>query len=206
MARSPTVSTGSVRKRSAVAIIGSAGGIPALIELLAVLPASFPFPIIVAQHLSPTLPSTLPAVLASRAPLAVKWAEPGERPVGGVVYVVPPGRRLVVAADGFAISTLPLSSRSWLACPDALLSSLAGCYGAGAVGIVLSGVLAVGIAGMRAIRSGGGVAMAQNRSSASFFDMPIGAIDLGKAELVFSPARIAEALIVLAEEQERNAA
>jgi two-component system chemotaxis response regulator CheB len=200
MARSAAL-TSPVAEGSAVAVIGSAGGIPALIELLALLPPSFPFPIIVAQHLPPAIPSILPAVLAYRAHLAVKWAERGEVPRGGVVYVALPGHQLEIGADGFAISALPPCSRSWLACPDRLLCSFAEYYGAGAVGIALSGMFPVGIAGMRAIRRRGGIVIAQNEKSSRFFDMPIGAIDLGKAELVLSPARIAEALIVLSEER-----
>jgi chemotaxis response regulator CheB len=200
----PIISTPPAVRRSAVAIIGSAGGIPALIELLAFLPSSFPFPIIVAQHLSPSLPSVLPGILARRTGLAVKWAEPEERPCGGIVYVVPPGRQLEIRADGFAISALPLYSRGWLVCPDRLLCSLAECYGAGAVGIVLSGMLAAGIVGLRAIRRRGGIIIAQSGRSSRFFDMPVGAIDLGKAELVLSPARIAEALVIFSEERDEN--
>lgn len=198
----PSASTRSATNRSAVAIVGSAGGIPALLELLAVLPATFPFPIVISQHLSRAAPSVLPAILAYRTRLPVKWAEQEERLRGGIAYIVPPGSQLSIRAGGFAISALSPFARSWLVCPDVLLRSLAEGYGAGAVGIVLSGTIAVGIDGLRAIRRGGGIAIAQSERSASFSDMPVGAIDLGKAELVLSPARIAEALIVLAAERE----
>jgi chemotaxis response regulator CheB len=124
----------------------------------------------------------------------------------GFVYIVPPGHQLDIRVAGFAISALPPVSESWLASPDVLLRSLAARYGAGAIGIVLSGMVAVGIAGIRAITRSGGIIMAQNGSSSSFFEMPIGAIDQGKAELVLSPTRIAEALLLLAEEWEQHAA
>ncbi len=199
---SVTASTGSAAERSAVGIIASAGGIPALLDLLPALPPSIPFPIIIAQHLPAALPSNLPAILAYRVALPVKWAEAGERPRAGTVYLSPPGCEVAVRQDGFAITPLPPFSSGWLACPDILLRSLAERYGAGAVGIVLSGMLAAGIAGLRAIRDRGGVIMAQTVGSASFFDMPVGAIDLGKAELVLSPTRMAEALVVLAQQWE----
>jgi chemotaxis response regulator CheB len=186
-------------KRSAVAIISSAGAIPALIELLANLPSTFPFPIIVAQHLPPIGRSVLPAILTWRGHLAVKWAERGEVAQGGVVYLVPPGHQLEFRLDGFVISALAPCSSSWLASPDVLLRSLAASYGAGAIVVVLSGTIAVGIAGIRAITRGGGITMVQNRSTSLFFEMPIGAIDQGKAELVLSPPGIAEALLLLAE-------
>jgi len=121
-------------------------------------------------------------------------------PLSGRVYLVPPGCQLKIMTNGFAISALPPLSRSWLGCPDALLRSAAACYGEGAVGIMLSGTLATGIAGLRAIRDSGGIIMAQNKSSSLYFDMPIGAIDQAKAELVLSPARIAEILILMTEQ------
>jgi chemotaxis response regulator CheB len=189
----------SVPRGAAVAIVGSAGGIPALFELLSGLPCPFPFPIVVAQHLSTTAASILPAVLALRAPLAAKWAEPGEVPRGGIVYVTPPAQQLAVTPDGFVISALAPAARSWLAYPDTLLESFAACYGTGAVGIVLSGMLPVGTFGLREIQRAGGITMAQSPSSAPHLDMPIGAIDLGKAEIISSPAGLARALAVLAE-------
>ena len=80
----------------AVVIGGSAGGIPALIALLSSLPADFPCPILLVQHLSATLPSQLPAVLGYRTALRVKWAEHGEAIRPGTVYVAPRDRHLVV--------------------------------------------------------------------------------------------------------------
>jgi two-component system chemotaxis response regulator CheB len=182
----------------AVAIIGSAGGIPALIDLLAMLPVYFPLPIIVAQHLSRDVPSILPKILARHTHLPVKWAEDDEHPRPGIVYVLPPGCQLHIQAGRFLISPLAPSPKSWLACPSILLKSLAQCYGEAAVGIVLSGVLPVGISGLRAIQAKGGVTIAQDEVSSSHFDMPRSAIDLGKVDIVLPPERIAEALAVLA--------
>ena len=62
-----------------VVVIGaSAGGVPALLNLLSGLPADFPLPILLVQHLSAKLPSKLPEVLGYRTALRVKWAEYGE--------------------------------------------------------------------------------------------------------------------------------
>jgi chemotaxis response regulator CheB len=192
--------TEAAADRSAVVgIVGSAGGIAALIELLGLLPADFPFPIIVAQHLPPDAPSILPEVLAWRSRLAVKWAEECEIPRGGTVYLIPAGHDLDIGTDGFAISPLPPTARSWLICPDLLLRGLARRYRERAIGIVLSGMIASGIDGMRAIRRAGGITMAQSEASAIHFAMPCGAIDLGKADIILSPARLAEVLIILAE-------
>jgi chemotaxis response regulator CheB len=187
----------------AVGIVASAGGISALTELLAPLPANFPLPIIVVQHLAPRSGNLLPALLARSAKLKTKWAEAGEIPLGGTVYIASAGCKLDLRPDGFTIAPLPPSASSWLSCPDTILTSLARCYGAGAIGIVLSGMIAAGVAGMRAIHAAGGLTMAQSEASAEHFAMPLGAIDLGKAEIVTSPWRIAEALLVLMEQRLR---
>lgn len=141
----------------------------------------------------------LPEVLARRSQLAVKWAQNGDTPSGGTVYVIPAGHNLDIRTDGLAISPLPPTALSWLGCPDMLLGAIARRYGERAIGIVLSGMMASGIDGLRAIRRAGGITMAQSEASSAHFTMPCGAIDLGKADIIFAPARLAEALIVLAE-------
>lgn len=203
MARSASDSTGyRIDGSGAVGIVASAGGIAALATLLAPLPAEFPFPIIIVQHLSRHAPSLLPGLLARTSRLATKWAEPGEVPQAGTVYIAPAGHELDLWPEGFALASLPPCATSWLSCPDTMLTSLARCYGSRAVGIVLSGMLAAGIDGMRAIRAAGGLTMAQSKASAMHFAMPLGAIDLGKAEIVTSPRRIGEALLVLTQHGE----
>lgn len=211
MNRAPC-STAPVAERSAranagaaVAIVGSAGAIAALRVVLDALPPSFPFPIVVAQHLAPALPSVLPEILGWRSRLRVKWVEPTDRPTAGIVHVAPPGCGVAIGPDGFTVWRLPPFARAWLDCPDRLLQSVADRYQARAVGIVLSGSMTVGIAGLRAIGRQGGLAIAQDRRSSPFFDMPAGAIDLGRAEVVLPPAKIAEALLVLAEGMARAA-
>jgi two-component system, chemotaxis family, protein-glutamate methylesterase/glutaminase len=182
----------------AVAIIASAGGIPALVSLLSALPETFPLPIFVAQHL-PRYGSILDAVLSWRSRLNVSWAVRAGQPLGGCVYLVPPGMRLAVTALGFELSPLAPGSASWLGCGDHLINSLVALYGSRSVGVVLSGMLPAGVGGLRAIKACGGFAMAQDRISSDHFDMPAAAIDFGKAEIVMPPERLAFALTIIAE-------
>jgi chemotaxis response regulator CheB len=60
-------------------------------------------------------------------------------------------------------------------------------------------MIAAGLQGLRVIRKNGGLTLAQNQASASFFPMPRAAIDIGMADMVFAPERIAEALLLLTE-------
>src|SRR5581483_7247953 len=79
-----------------VAIAASAGGIPAIQYILSCLPADFPIPIVVVQHLAPSEQhkSSLPKVLACYTDLPVKWAEEAERCVGRCVYIAPQDHHL----------------------------------------------------------------------------------------------------------------
>src|SRR5262245_27612219 len=105
----PASDNRSVMPYGLVAFGGPPGPINALLVILALLPRSFRIPILVVQHLSRDRPtSVLPTVLGKVTRLVVKWAEQGERPVGGTVYVAPCDHHLTVAADG----SLQLSSSS----------------------------------------------------------------------------------------------
>jgi chemotaxis response regulator CheB len=184
----------------AVAIAASAGGIPALTEILHALDRPVSFPLFLVQHLARDNASLLPQALRWRSQHPVEWAEQGRRPRAGTVYVCPPGHGMQVRKAGFELFALPAPSASWLGCPDLFFESVAQTYRDGAVGIVLSGMLPVALDGLRAIRAQGGLTIAQSQGSATHFEMPSAAIDFGKADIVLPPTLIAEALSVLAQE------
>jgi chemotaxis response regulator CheB len=98
------------------------------------------------------------------------------------------------------LTALPAASASWLGTCDQLINSVAAVYGPRSIAIVLSGMMAAGICGLRTIRAHGGITMAQNDASSAYFDMPCAAIDFGKADIVLPPSRLAGALQVIAEE------
>jgi two-component system CheB/CheR fusion protein len=180
-----------------VAVAASAGGIPALIAMLRAQARPFSFPIFVTQHLPREEAGVLPRVLRWHTRHAVEWAMPGQRPEAGVVYLCPPTRAMRVNALGLELLPLPVGSTSWLACPDMLFESVAKTYQSGAVGIVLSGTMAVALDGLHAIRAAGGLTIAQSQFSASHGEMPGAAVDFGKADIALPPALIAEALATL---------
>jgi chemotaxis response regulator CheB len=195
--------TERVRPRSSergVAVAASAGGIPALIAMLRAQQQPFSFPLFVVQHLPHGAASFLPRILRWHSRHEVEWAEHGRRPEAGIVYLCPPGQSMRVSRAGFELLPLALSSSSWLACPDLLFESVAETYKSGAVGIVLSGMMPVALAGLRAIRAQGGITIAQSQSSAIHDEMPSAAIDFGKADIALPPALIAEALAALDQE------
>ena len=184
---------------SVVVISASAGGIPALMDLLSRLPADFALSILVVQHLSAKLPSRLPEVLGFRTPLKVKWAEDGEALNPGTVHVAPRDRHLLVG-PGYRIA---LSSADrvgwWRPAVDALFRSAAEIYGERTIAVVLSGALWDGAKGIAAVREAGGITIVQDEATSDHFDMPAAALDLGRADVMMSPQKIAQALQVLAE-------
>jgi len=88
-----------------VALAASAGGLKALTDVLAALPADFPAPLVVVQHLDPRHRSLMAEILGKRMALPIAEAREGDRLEPGQVYIAPPNRHLLVNPDG----TLSLS-------------------------------------------------------------------------------------------------
>jgi two-component system chemotaxis response regulator CheB len=182
-----------------VAIGGSAGGVRAAINIFSRLPADFPLPILFVLHLSRVEPSRLADVLAYRTSLRVKWAQWGEKALPGTIHVAPPDRHLVIQPNGRLALSDTEPFHYWRPAVDRLFESVAASCGPGAIGVILSGLLFDGMAGMAAIRDAGGLTIAQSESSSDHFDMPCAAIDQSRADIVLPPAKIAEALMVASE-------
>jgi chemotaxis response regulator CheB len=105
------------------------------------------------------------------------------------------------------LDTLSMLSTSWLDSGDRMIESVLAVYGSRTVAIVLSGLLPAGVNGIRLVKAGGGITMAQDRRSALAFAMPSAAIDLGKAEIVCPPCQMARLLTLLVEDwQDADAA
>jgi two-component system chemotaxis response regulator CheB len=191
---------------SLVVIGGSAGGIPALQCILSQLPANFRLPILLVQHLSAKYPSRLTEVLSYHTALNVKWAEHGEVMRPGTVYVAPQDQHLLVSLG----QRLALSDADrvgwWRPAVDPLFQSAAEIYGERTIAIVLSGALWDGAKGIAAVAQAGGITMVQDDATADHFDMPAAAIDLGRADVIMPPIKIALALQLLADPVSSSAA
>ena len=160
-----------------VVVIGvSAGGFHALPTVLKPLPSDFSLPIAVVQHQHRKANDYLVRSLGEKCHLEVKHPENGETPRPGVVYVAPPDRHLC-CTDGpcFMLSDdAPVNhSRPSI---DVLFLSAAAVYGAGAIGVVLTGRNNDGAMGLRQIKAQGGLAIVQDPETADADDMPKAAI------------------------------
>ena len=176
-----------------VGIGSSAGGLEALSEMLRSLPLGLPVAYVVAQHMSPTHDSPLVEMLARETGLSVHVARDGAELVTGSIVVAPPnadicvnGTVLVLSSPGEEVGPKPNV--------DVLLRSIARSWGENAVGIVLSGTGHDGSEGLRAIRTAGGLTIAQRLDTARFEGMPSSAVLTGAVDLVLAPGEIGETL------------
>ena len=186
-----------------VAIAASAGGLAALTHVLSSLPADFAAPIVVLQHLTPDHRSFMAEILSRSVSLAVEPARHGERITAGRIYVAPPGRHLLVGADG--VLALSDTERVQFVRPaaDVLFHSLAESLGPRAVAVVLTGTGKDGADGVREIHRRGGTVIVQDEASSQFFGMPDASIKTGMVDRVLPLDEIAPALVALTRGGER---
>ena len=157
-------------------VIGaSAGGIEALTRLVRTLPASFPGTLFVVLHLPAESPSFLPLILSRSGPLKATHPKDRERISPGHMYVAPPDYHLLVESGYVRIVRGPKENRHRPAI-DPLFRSAARSYGSRVVGIVLSGMLDDGTAGLLAIKRCGGLAVVQEPDEALYPSMPQSAL------------------------------
>ncbi len=177
-----------------IGVAASAGGLRALSVLLSGLPADFPAPIAVVQHLDPRHPSLMAGILGRVARLTVKEAQEGEALRPGVVYLAPPDRHLLVNANGTCTLTRTELVHFVRPSADLLFESLAASFKSRAVAVVLTGSGSDGSLGIRAIKRMGGHAIAQDEATSEFFGMPDAAIRTGAVDCVLPLDQIAASL------------
>ncbi|KAF0164162.1 MAG: two-component system chemotaxis family response regulator CheB [Rhodocyclaceae bacterium] len=178
----------------AVAIGVSTGGVHALQKLLGELPATFPLPILIVQHISADADSGLAKLLNDRCALRVKEADEQDEILPGTVYLAPPNYHLLVECDGFlALSADPYVS---FARPsvDVLFESAAAVFGPGLIGIVLTGANFDGSRGLKTIKQRGGVAIVQDPADAEARQMPQAAMAATRVDYVVALAGMAALL------------
>jgi two-component system chemotaxis response regulator CheB len=179
-----------------VVIVSSADGIPALRQILASLPASFPAAIAAVHHIGHRA-SFLPEVLGTRSGLPVRFAADGERLRAACVRMAPGDRHLVISTE--RRFELRDSEKQNFVRPagDPLFASAARAFRSRVLGVVLAGMGRDGSAGALEIKQAGGIVIAQDPQSTTGRYMPQAAIENGAADLVLDAAGIASALISL---------
>jgi two-component system chemotaxis response regulator CheB len=185
-----------------VCVASSTGGPQVVQKLLAELPADFPAPVAIVQHINAAFSESLVGWLAASSRLKVKVAREGDLLTPGVALLAPPDAHLVVSARG-KVSLAPGGPRDGhLPSGTTLLESAAKVYGRRAVGVILTGMGSDGVEGLAAIRQAGGKTLAQNQESSVVFGMPGAAIARGIVDHIFHGDELAAALVKLARGQD----
>jgi two-component system chemotaxis response regulator CheB len=177
-----------------VALAASAGGLKAITEVLAALPADFQASVVVVQHLDPRHRSLISEILGRRTALRVQQAAEGDRLEPGTVFIAAPARHLLVNTD----RTLSLSQTELVhfvrPSADLLFESVAASHRERAIAVILSGTGIDGAMGVRAIKKTGGTVIVQEPGSSEFGGMPEAAEKTGGADFVLPLAEIGPAI------------
>ncbi len=183
--------------RDIVTLGASAGGIEALTTLVCHLPSDLPAALFVVVHISPEAPSVLADILNRAGPLPASPAVDYAPIEHGHIYVAPPDRHLLLTSTAMRIVHGPTENRHRPAI-DPLFRSAAVSFGQRVVGVILSGALNDGTAGLRAIKRAGGVAMVQDPATATFAGMPESALAYFAVDWCLPVPALADTIVELA--------
>lgn len=177
----------------------STGGVEALTALVGGLPADLPAAIFVVLHVPPTGSSLLPKILSRVGPLPATHANDGEPIHPGRIYVAPPDYHLLLKRGYVRVVRGPRENHHRPAL-DPLFRTAARAYGPRVIGVVLTGALDDGTAGLFAIKQCGGIAVVQDPAEAYFPSMPESALAYVDVDYRLPLAELAPLLARLARE------
>jgi two-component system chemotaxis response regulator CheB len=174
----------------AIAVVGtSSGGLAALRELVSCLPADLPIPVVLVQHRHKQSDHLLATLIQDQTALLVCEVEDKTPIEHGKVFVAPADYHLLIEVNEFALS-VDDPIRHARPSIDLTFSSAADYFGAGTIGVVLTGANADGAMGLRRIVDRGGLALVQEPATAESPTMPLAAIKAVPTALVMTVGEI----------------
>lgn len=188
-----------MHKKDIIVVGTSAGGIEALRELVGQLPAGLAASVFVTLHVAPYSLGILPEILERAGPLPAANAKDWEQIERGRIYVAPPDYHLIVEPTGHVrVSRGPRENRFRPAI-DPLFRSAAHAYGPRVVGLIMTGWLDDGTAGLWAVKERGGTAVVQHPEDAFAPAMPLNAIKQVEVDHIVPLREIGPLLVRLTE-------
>ena len=184
---------------SIVVIGASAGGVEAVTRVVRELPADFAAPVFVAMHFPLDSTSVLPRILSRAGPLPAAHPRDGDPILPSHVYVAPPDRHLIIHRRAIHLARGPREN-GYRPAVDPMFRSAAVAYDGRAIGVILTGNLDDGTAGLLAIKRRGGTAIVQDPSEALFPSMPASAIEHVRVDHVLRLDQIASVLVEIVAE------
>jgi two-component system chemotaxis response regulator CheB len=180
-----------------VAIGTSTGGPTALQQVLTELPADFPAPLLLIQHMPASFTPAFAARLNQRCAIAVHEAQDGDALKPGEALLAPGGRQMVLERHNGTARVRIQDSRPdqpYRPCVDLTFASAASAFPAQVLAVVMTGMGADGREGARALKQGGSTIWAQDENSCVVYGMPMAVIEAGLADQVLPLARIGHTL------------
>jgi len=163
--------------RNIIVLGASAGGLETLDQLVGQLPPDLPASLFIVQHMAPhNSGEPLLRRLSRHKAFQSKLAEDGDRFRPGRIYIAPPDNHLLLKKDKMLVTKGARENRHRPGI-DPLFRSAAVAHGARVIGVVLTGMLDDGTAGLMAIKRCGGVTVVQDPRDAAYSDMPLSALD-----------------------------
>ncbi|MDD0974592.1 protein-glutamate methylesterase/protein-glutamine glutaminase [Pseudomonas fontis] len=185
-AAAPVHSPAPKRKSYKLLAIGtSTGGPVALQRVLTQLPANFPAPIVLIQHMPAAFTKAFAERLDKLCKISVKEAEDGDVLRPGLALLAPGGKQMMVDARG-TVKILPGDERlNYKPCVDITFGSAAKSYGDKVLAVVLTGMGADGREGARLLKQGGSQVWAQDEASCVIYGMPMAIVKANLADAVY---------------------
>lgn len=180
-----------------VAIGASTGGPVALQQVLTALPASFPAPIIIIQHMPANFTKAFAERLDQQCQISVKEAEDGDELRPGLALLAPGGKQMLVERSGVRSRVMVQESKpgmTYKPCVDISFGSAARAFGSGVLSVVLTGMGADGREGARLLKEGGSHVWAQDEQSSVIYGMPAAVVQSNLADRVLPLKEIGAAL------------
>jgi two-component system, chemotaxis family, protein-glutamate methylesterase/glutaminase len=178
--------------RCDLCVIGASTGGPAAVQrILQTLPARFPMPVVVVQHMPVGFTRPFAERLASLSRVRVAEAEDGVRLVPGMALIARAGQHLRISPTLAVTLTPEPSDAKHIPSVDVTMRTAARSRPGKVLGILLTGMGEDGAEGMATIRAGGGVTIAESEASCVVYGMPRAAVQRGGAGWVLSLSEIA---------------
>jgi two-component system chemotaxis response regulator CheB len=184
-------------RRDIIVIGASAGGVEAISRILGDLPGDLPAAVFVVIHTTPHGPSVLPEIFSRAGPLPAAHARDGEVIGRGRIYVAPPDFHMMLDRRKVRLLRGPMENHARPAI-DPLFRSAALHCGPAVAGVILTGYLDDGAAGLVAVKARGGVAIVQDPRDARAPSMPRNALEQVEPDYLLPLDRIGAALVDLA--------
>lgn len=184
-----------------IIVVGaSAGGVEALMQLVREFPVDLPASVFVVLHIPAQSPSLLAEILSRAGLMKAVHPVDYQKIKQGCIYVAPPDHHLLIEKGFMRVVRGPQEKRHRPAI-DPLFRSAAVAYGSQVVGVILTGALDDGTAGLLAVKQRGGVAIVQDPRDARYPDMPKSALAHVNVDYCLPIAQIGQVLAQLACEE-----